>query len=249
MNRGLYTIASGGLAAQARLDAVAQNLANVNTVGYKSQRVAFDVQTVQHYAPVRSRLSSTHTVAHLVGIEQTRDFSPGPMVSSGNPLDVAIAGRGFFVVSTAAGEHYTRQGTFAVDAEGMLVTARGDRVQGDGGDVNVGREGAVVIAPDGTVSVEDTPVGRLRLVDFGDAPGLVGAGDALFAAAPGATPTPLEPEAVDVRQGMVEQANVDAVAGLVELIDVARGYEAYMRAIQRLDDIARRTIEDIGRVG
>lgn len=249
MNRAVYTIASGGLAAQARLDAVAQNLANVNTAGYKAQRVAFDVRPVQHFAGVRPGGLGAQTVAHLVGIEQTRDHSPGPIVTTGNPLDLAIAGRGFFVVATQAGERYTRQGAFAVDAEGMLVTARGDRVQGDGGDLPVGRTGTVAVASDGTVSVDGAPVGRVQVVDFGDARDLVAAGDALFAAAPAAVVRPLEPAEVAVHQGALEQANVDAVAGLVELIDVARGYEAYMKAIQRLDDLARRSIDEIGRVG
>ena len=250
MNRGVYTIASGGLAAQARLEAVAQNLANGNTVGYKAQRVAFDVRPLVNFPrPVVDRIAA-ETVPQLVGIEQTRDFSPGPLTTTGNPLDVAVTGRGFFAVATAAGERYTRQGTFAVDAEGFLVTARGDRVRGDGGDLALGRGGGdVVIAGDGTVSVDGGRVGRLRVVDFGDEPALVGEGEALFAAPPGTTGTPLEPADVELQQGVLERANVDVVSGLVELIDVARGYESYMKAIQRLDEVAKRSIEDVGRVG
>lgn len=249
MNRGVYTIASGGLAAEARLDAVAQNLANANTTGYKAQRVAFDARPIENFArPLTDRLAA-ETVPQAVGIDQRRDFAPGPVTATGSPFDVAIMGRGFFAVATPAGERYTREGSFHVDAEGFLVTARGERVQGADGDVSVGRGGEVAIADDGTVEVDGDPAGRLQLLDFGAEPALVGEGDALFAAVPGTVGTPMEPGEVSLQQGALERANVDVVASLVELIDVSRGYESYMKAIQRLDEVAKRSIDEIGRVG
>jgi flagellar basal body rod protein FlgG len=167
---------------------------------------------------------------------------------SGNPLDVAITGSGFFAVATPRGERYTRQGNFTTDAQGFLVTQGGDRVQGDGGDLQLG-DGAVAIGGDGTVTLDGATVGRLKVVDFGDRPGLVAQGSALFAPVPGAVPTPVDAAAVRLETSAIEGSNIDAVAGLVELVEVARGFESYMQAMQRLDEVAQRSITDVGRVG
>src|SRR2546428_8462505 len=213
MNRAVYTLASGGLAAQARLDAVTQNLANVGTAGYKAGRPVFrlrplDVQETGLPAPPPLRAAAQVTEAETV-----RDFSQGPVHATGNPLDLAVSGQGFFVVATPRGERYTRQGSFGLDGEGYLVTEHGDRVQGENGDVRVGT-GDVAIGDDGQVSVDGISVGRLKLVDFGERPALVPEGNALFAPAPGAAGVPLDANATHVEQGALEAANVDAVKGM-----------------------------------
>jgi flagellar basal body rod protein FlgG len=166
---------------------------------------------------------------------------------SGNPLDVAIRGEGFFAVATPRGERYTRQGSFAVDAEGHLTTQRGERVQGENGDLRVG-QGAIEIGEDGTVTVDDIPAGRLKVVSFGPTPALVAEGGAVFAPAPGTVATPVDSSAADLQPGALEGANVDAVAGLVELVTVSRMFESYMRTLQRLDEVTARSINDVGRM-
>jgi flagellar basal body rod protein FlgG len=252
MNRGLYTVTSGGLAALARLDAVSQNLANVGTAGFKAERLLFQVRPLTRpldaaspgaLDPVLGR-----TAAQVVQTESIRDFSQGPIRVSGNPLDVAITGDGFFAVTTPRGERYTRQGSFTLDPEGYLVTQAGERVQGDGGDLRVGTGGDVVIGEDGTVVVDGSTDGRLKLVQLGDPPKLVPEGASLFAPLPGTAPVPLDATATHLQPGAIEAANVDAVAGLVELVDVSRAFESYMRALQRLDEITQRSINDVGRV-
>ena len=248
MNRGIYTVASGGLAAQARLEAVTQNLANVGTPGYKADRVLFRVKPLTHTAvepgldPVLDR-----TAAQVSEVATTRDFGQGPIRVSGNPLDVAIEGNGFFAVATARGERYTRAGNFMLDGDGYLVTSQGERVQGENGDLRL-PTGDVAIGEDGRVRVDGAEVGRLKLVGFGDPPAVVPEGATLFAPAPKAFPAPLDPNDVHLRPGALEGANLDAVAGMVELVDVARGYESYMRALQRLDQITQRSIDEVGRV-
>ncbi len=250
MNRGLYTVTSGALAAQARLEAVAQNLANVGTAGYKAERLVFRVRPLDETAaagpgpldPVLGR-----TAAQVAEVATVRDFSQGPVRASGNPLDVAIEGDGFFAVATPRGERYTRQGNFALDGDGYLVTQHGDRVQGETGDLRL-PPGDVVIDGDGGVHVDRNEVGRLKLVGFGDPPKLVPEGTALFAPAPGATAAPLDAAQIHLQPGAIEGANVDAVTSMVELVDVARGYESYMHALQRLDQISQKSINDVGRV-
>jgi flagellar basal-body rod protein FlgG len=248
MTRGIYTVASGGVAALERLQSVSQNLANVNTAGYRAERVIFQVQALSGgpRGAVDSVLGSTSQ--QVVEAATIRDFSPGPIHETGNPLDVALAGDGFFVVNTARGERYTRQGSFSLDAQGFLVTARGDRVQGDGGDINIG-EHDIRIGDDGSIFADDQPVGRLKVVGFGDKPALVPEGDALFApATPQVTPTTLDASQVQIEQAHIEGSNVNAVAGLEELVEVSRGYESYMHALRRLDELVGKSINEVGRV-
>jgi len=252
MNRSIYTMTSGGLAALARLEQVAQNVANVNTAGYKAGRLVFRVRPLDETAAGPTAAAFAGTAAQVAEVETIRDFATGPIRTTGNPLDVAIEGDGFFVVQTPRGERYTRQGTFSMDAEGYLVTPAGHRVQGDGGEINLrgtGTGSVPAIGDDGTVTVDRSEVGRLRIVSFGEKPALVPEGNALFAAAPGTFPTPVEQSKVRLAPEAYESANVDAVAGMIELVDVTRGFETYMNAMRRLDEIVQRAIDDIGRVG
>jgi len=248
MNRAVYALASGGLAAQARLDAVTQNLANVGTAGYKAARPVFRLRPLDVQEIGLPESPAQHAGAQVTEAETVRDFSQGPVHATGNPLDLAITGQGFFVVATPRGERYTRQGGFSLDGEGYLVTEHGDRVQGDNGDLRVG-SGDVAIGEDGQMSVDGISVGRLKLVSFGDNPALLAEGNALFAPARGAVPVPLDATATHVDQGSLEAANVDAVKGMVELVEVSRGFEQYMHAMQRLDEVAQRSINEVGRIG
>jgi flagellar basal-body rod protein FlgF len=248
MNRAIYSSVSGGMAALARLDAVAQNLANVNTAGYKGERVIFRVRPLDETAGGSTDPILRQTGAQVDEVGSFRDFSQGAVRASGNPLDVAIVGDGFFTVATPRGERYTRQGSFALDGEGNLVTQHGDRVQGDGGDIRLGT-GKIAIGDDGTVSLDGNPVGRLKVVGFGEHPQLLAEGNALFAPASGATAAPLDAGEVRLQPESIEAANVDAVSSMIELVDVTRGFETYMRAIERLDAITSRAINEVGRVG
>jgi flagellar basal body rod protein FlgG len=247
MNRGLEALVSGGMAALARLDAATQNLANVGTAGYKGERAVFELQGLPGTYELATGRVLQGIAAEVAQVATVRDFSPGPIRPTGNPLDVAIDGPGFFVVATTRGERYTRQGAFSVDGEGNLVTLGGERVQGEGGDIRAGT-GNASVTEDGSVVADGLVVGRLRLVELGDPPRLVPEGAALFAAEPGAAPAPLDQARVRLAPGALEGANVDAVASLIELIDVARGYESYMHALRRLDGLSERSINELGRV-
>jgi flagellar basal-body rod protein FlgF len=249
VNRAVYTAASGGIAALARLEAVTQNVANVSTAGYKASRVVFTVRPLDGEPRALDPIAGQAAV-QVRELATVRDFAQGPVRLTGNPLDVAITGPGFFAVQTPHGERYTRQGTFGLDRDGYLATAHGERVLGDGGGdgIRIGT-GDVAIGGDGTVTVDGTGAGRLKLVDFGAEPALVPEGNALFAPAPGAVPVDLDASAVQLQSAAVEGANVDAVAGMIELVDVSRGFETYMQTMQRLDKLAERSITDVGRVG
>ena len=247
MNRAVYAVTSGGLAAEARLEAVAQNLANLGTAGYKAERLVFRVRPLDGGPAVEIDPVLGRTAAQVVETATVRDFSQGPVRPSGNPLDAAILGEGFFAVATPRGERYTRAGSFTRDGDGYLVTQHGERVQGEQGDLQLG-VGEAAIGGDGTVVVDGARVGRLKVVGFGAEPALLPEGATLFAPVPGTAATPLDASAVQLEGGALEGANVDAVTGMIELVDVARGFEAYMHAMQRLDEVAQRSINDVGRV-
>jgi len=241
MQTGIYSAVSGGLAAQSRLDAVANNLANASTPGFKAERFVQRADVAGNPAP-RAPVVST-SIAR--GRSET-DFSQGPLEHTGNPLDVALSGPGFLVVATDRGERLTRRGNLGLDAGGFLSTSDGLRLQGEGGEISV-PAGPVAIDPDGTVRANGQSVGKLRVVTVQDPAQLVRESGTLFAA--GSQPlTSAAAGDVQVVQGAVEGANVSPVQGLVALIDVMRGFEAYVRAAERLDQTTARAITEVGRV-
>jgi flagellar basal-body rod protein FlgG len=240
VNAGLYSAVSGSVLAQTRLDAITNNLANASTPGFKAERLVQRAEQVGT-APSAPAVSTPVTRGHL-----ETDFSQGPIAPTGNPLDVALSGDGFLVVDGAHGERLTRRGNFAVDGDGFLTTSDGLRVQGENGDLNVGR-GPVAITPDGGVRAGNAAVGKLRVVKVTDPAALVREGGTMFA--PGTQrPVAVAPGEVEVVQGSLEGATLSPVENLVALIDTMRGFEAYMRAAERLDQVTGRAISDVGRV-
>jgi flagellar basal-body rod protein FlgF len=241
MNAGIFSAVSGSLAAQTRLDALANNLANANTTGFKAERVLQRAERAGSVAPPPTAVSTPITRERV-----TTDFAQGPISASGNPLDVALTGDGFFVVTSDRGERLTRSGNFALDAEGYLATNDGARVQGTDGDIKI-PEGTLVIGTDGSVQAGEERVGNLRIVTVADPSQLVRETGTRFAAGTQAV-ADAAPGSVRVLQGSVEGANLAPVEGLVALIETVRGFETYMRAAERLDQVTARAISDVGRV-
>ncbi len=243
MNAGAYSAVSGGILALARLDAITNNLANASTPGFKAERVA------QRAAAIGAAPDATAVATPIARVVVETDFSQGPIEPTGDPFDVALDGKGFLVVDGPRGERLTRRGNFEIDAEGFLATKDGWRVQGENGDLHVGGlgNGPLVIASDGAVHAGDVTAGKLRIVTVADPSKLVREGGTVFAA--GSLPlAAAAPGDVGVRQGALEGANASPIESLVALIDTMRGYEAYMRAAERLDQVSGRAVSDVGRV-
>ncbi len=241
MDAGIFSAMSGSVAAQTRLDALANNLANASTAGFKAERV---LQRAEPAGDVTPPQNSVPTPVTRERVET--DFTQGAIESSGNPLDVAIAGDGFFVVHTDLGERLTRSGNFVVDAGGYLAASDGSRVQGTSGDITI-PAGSVAIGADGSIRVGDQRVGQLRIVTVEDPKQLVRESGTRFAAGNQA-PAEVSPGKTHVVQGAVEGANLSPVEGLVSLIETVRGFETYMRAAERLDAVTQKAINDVGRV-
>ena len=231
MERGLYIAAAGMLAEQVRQDLISNDLANASTPGYKpdnAEQASFSDLLLWNSstgAPVGS-LSMGSRITKVV-----TDLSQGPLQSTGNPLDCALEGAGFFAVQTSSGVRYTRDGEFVVDGRGRLTTDTGELVLGTSGKpITVGTStdpSKISIDQKGTVKVGSRTVGTLAVMSL-TAP--VKQGDTLFAGTPG-----VRPAGTTVVQGSLEGSGVQPAEAMVDMIVSFRSYETTQRAIQTID--------------
>jgi flagellar basal-body rod protein FlgF len=226
MDRLIYLAMSGAKATLQRQDSLANNLANASTTGFRAEMQAFRA------VPVRGDGATTRVYA----LESTigHDTRPGPVISTGRSLDVAVAGNSWLAVQSLDGtEAYTRAGSLQVSAEGQLVTPSGLPVLGDGGPITVPANAAIEVASDGSLTAtvpgrRPAQAGKLKLVTP-EAPMQRGT-DGLFRAADGAD---LQPDATArVQSGALEGSNVSAVETMVAMISAARQFEQQMKALQ-----------------
>lgn len=203
-----------------QMDVIATNLANLTTAGFKAETMIF-TEVLEPAAP-DGPLSLVHDVSFV------RDMTEGPMQETGNPLDLAIRGKGFFVVETAAGPRYTRHGAFQVDADGRVVTLEGKAVLGQGNaPIVVPPETSdVVVTRDGTVSADADEIGQVQVVEFDNPRALKKLAAGLYEAEGQA---PRQAAEFEILQGMVEGSNVRGVVEMTRMIDVARSYQVAAR--------------------
>jgi len=232
MLEGLYSAAAGMQAQQQRIDSVANDLANVNTNGYKHTRVAF-----RDLLYVNDASGNVHSGAGAAATTIGRGFTQGAMRETGNPLDVAIEGEGFLRVRRADGtDALTRDGSLRIDPRGRLTTQRGELVQ-PAITVPAGtNESAVSIGADGTVSANSRPVGRIQLVNVRSPESLDVIGENLYrtTAASGAA---TNATAARLTQGTIEASNVDVGDSMTEMIDAQRSFQLASRAVQMQDQM------------
>ena len=173
-------------------------------------------------------------------------FSAGPVTRTGNPLDTAIEGEGFFVVQTENGEAYTRDGGFTRDAQGQLMTRTGRLGMGDGGPIAIDPEaGAIEVRADGTITQNEIEAGRLRVVAFDTPEALEKLGNNLWAAS---GEQPRAPDRYRVAGGFLEQSNVNAVLELTEMISISRSYQSVARIISQTDELRATSIDKLARL-
>ena len=226
MIQALYTAASGMSAQQLNLDTIANNLANASTVGYRAQHNVFSSVLAEAGSASSSPISQAmNNFGILSGT--TLDQSQGALQKTGNDLDLAIQGSGYFVVQTPNGPMYTRNGSFQVSSKGQLITSSGDPVIGSNGTITM-PPGEVSISADGTISSQGAVAGKLKVVQFAPGTTLTSAGETYYSAPPKS-----EIPATDstVKQGMLESSNVNPVTSMVELITAQRSAEMMQRAL------------------
>jgi flagellar basal-body rod protein FlgF len=234
-----------------QLDVVANNIANVNTTGYKNDSSLFE-EFLTSGAHEDNFVGSDRRVSFVQDRGTFRDFSQGALEQTKNPLDLAIDGSAFLVVQTPAGERYTRDGGLQLNNQGQLVTVAGNPVLGTGGpivfqptdhDVNVTADGTItVVEGNGTA---DSIRGKLRLVSFTDAQKMLKEGLNLYTAGEG-SPQP-DTKSV-VRQGFIEKSNVNAVAEMSRMIEVTRAYSQIATLLQQQSDLHKTAIQQLADV-
>jgi flagellar basal-body rod protein FlgF/flagellar basal-body rod protein FlgG len=244
MDSGYYA-ACAGLAAQTQaLELVANNLANLGTNGYRGQQATFRSLLAGGTQVSWNPLNAAVNNFGVLGGSRV-DLASGSLTATGNPLDLAVAGKGFFVVQSGSVSLYTRNGGFQRTSTGQLVTSDGDAVLGEQGAITL-PEGAVAVSSDGTVSVDGAVVAKLRIAEFAPDTNLTAVGNAHYAAPVGSA---LPAAASSIRQGMLEQSNVSPVAGVVQLITIQRNAEMMQRALSLFDSQFNQTAaQDLARV-
>jgi len=245
MNSGMYAAVSGSLAAMRRLDVISNNLANVNTVGFKKDKMTFEGLLASATNP--PKVPQSTTADPILQKENIYvDYASGPVNQSGNPLDLAIDGDGFFAVTTPEGAAYTRQGNFRLAADGTLVTTDGYPVMGQQGGAIRFQGSRVEIGVDGEILVDGTSTGKISLVDFQKPYSLTKIGSTLF--------LPTDPQAVpqpgksQIRQGHIEGSNVESISEMVQMIETNRYFEACSKVIKGFDDITAKAANELGKI-
>jgi len=253
MMRALWTAATGMSAQSMNVDVISNNLANVNTAGFKRGRANFQDLMYQQVKTPGSEASAGGTqlpagIQIGLGVQTSsvsHVFAVGSFQQTANPLDLAIKGRGFFEVLTGNGElAYTRAGSFSTDSQGQLVTSNGDVIQpaitipADALAINIGEDGTVSVDLPGSTS---SVVGQIQTVDFSNSGGLKLLGSSMYqptnASGQPISGTPASNGFGGIGQGMLEMSNVNMVEEMVNLIAGQRAYEMNSKAIQAADEM------------
>ena len=222
MIEGLYKIEAAMGPKMVRMEVLANNLANLDTVGFKRDR-AFSEELTDAEA------KQVATQGGQPGIKQAIDFSEGPMIQTNNQFDVAIQGRGFLVADTPNGKRYTRNGNLQLTLDGTIVTSDGYPVEGSSGHLQIPdfqrlQQGAVSIGSTGEIVIGKQSIGSLRVVDFDDYGKLTKDHGSLFEAGPSVNIVDGPGKNTTVRQGFVEGSNVEGIEEMVSMIELSRSF-------------------------
>ncbi len=223
-----------------QMDVIANNIANMNTTGFKSEKMMFVEHLIR--SPSSDRLGGDR-LSYVRDVATMRDTTEGPLVSTGNPLDVAIRGDGYMVVKTSTGNKYTRNGNFRMDNTGQLVTQAGDPVLSDSNQPFFfsPEDTTITISRDGTISTENGTLGRLQVVSFANKQDLSNINGGLLT-------TNKKPTAVanpNVVQNMLEGSNVQPILEMTNMIRVQRSYDGAGKLINGEHERIRQMIREL----
>jgi flagellar basal-body rod protein FlgF len=233
MESTTYIALSHQMVLRHNMDIIANNIANMTASGFKAEAMLLE--------PVTVNAGQGQRLAFVQDVGVVRDTRPGPLTTTGNPMDLAIEGPGYFVVGTAGGIRYGRSGHFRLDELGELVTADGDPVLDDGGaPLNLPLDaGEISVAADGTLSGAQGVIGRLDLVTFADEQRLRKVGGGLYRA----DQAPQPAAEARIVQGALEGSNVQPIVEMTEMMATVRAYEGTQRVLDTQHDLQRRAID------
>ena len=260
MLRGLYSAANAMRYRAHEVEVIANNLANVNTDGFKSDRTAFrsfgdllayrlnDQTDKVDKIPVNPKPVGVINLGGPAAESPYIDFSPGIPKTTGNTLDLFLDGPGFFTVKTPEGPAYTRAGTFQFNEKGEIVTQTGlPLLSTTGTPIQITGTDPIKIGANGEITQGGTPIGVIDIAEFEDLSALEKIGGNLFDPVD-PTVTPIRTQNTSVEQGSVEASNVDTVGSLVQLISAQRAYEAAARAVDMFGRNLEKVSGELGRL-
>jgi flagellar basal-body rod protein FlgF len=252
MENALLVGLSRQMTLERQLDVVANNLANVNTNGFKSDQMMFE-EYLSSGAHEDNFKMADRRVSYVQDRGTFHDMAEGSAQQTNNPLDVAIDGSGFLAVQSAGGELYTRDGNLHLSNTGQLVTSNGDLVLGNSGPIVFQpTDHDINISPDGTITVlegasrADSIRGKLRVVNFADAQKLLKQGNNLYSAGDGGGAQ--QDLKSTVRQGYVEKSNVNSVVEMSRMIEINRAYSNIANLLQQAGEMHKSAIEKLAAV-
>ena len=262
MMEGLFIAASGGTKQLRKLETLSNNIANINTQGFKKELLVY--REVNSFSPVShfdlgklDELSGnwkSNSASSYVQVTQSlTDFSQGSLIKTDNPLDVAIEGKGFFAVQTPTGIRYTRNGNFHLDGLGQLVDKSGNIIMTQNEEPILVPFGTVQvsIADDGSVysgtDIETGSLGQIKIVEFSNLQSLEKEGEGFYK---NSDPTVKEILVNDAKvlQGFTETSNANAIHEMTQMIETVRQLEAYQKIIQSIDEADEQSVNNLGRV-
>lgn len=250
MLNGLYTAASGMLLQEKRLDILSNNLANINTVGFKMDAPNFESYMKKESSYPQNLITEStynktiNATSRISGVY--RDFAPGHIKQTGNKFDLALNNsKSFFAIDTPFGVRFTRSGNFTLNSQRELVTQEGFSVLSTNNSPIVLPEGDVAILSNGEVTVNGAVLDNLQIVEFDDASKLQKTGNNLFAAV---GILPIASETPELTQGYLEMSNVNAVREMVNMITAQRAFETYQRVIRTIDTLNERAANELGKI-
>jgi flagellar basal-body rod protein FlgG len=266
MDKGIYTALSGGIAKGHELELISNNLANVNTPGFKKDSGTFNEYLSELRRPdtveslgreitastlVDGRPEGDKSFVEMDGVYT--DFRQGALSKTSRPLDLAIEGNGFFEVLTPSGPRYTRQGNFNLSNDGILVTAQGFPVLRQGStnpelrSIAVNEKGPIQISPDGRVLQNNREIAKLSVQEFHETQWLEKVGNSFFRNVDDKNLKPISETKSALHQGFIETSNVNPIFEMTRLIEATRSYESHLQAIKTYQDMDSRSVNNIAK--
>ena len=262
MMEGLYIAASGGTKQLKKLDAISNNIANINTQGFKRNLLVYEERTTpfqripwtgSDMRNLNSIQVSDSAVSYVQVTQSLTDFAQGSFIKTDNPLDVAIEGKGFFVVNTPTGIRYTKNGNFHLDGLGQLVDQKGNMIMTRNEEpilipfgtkrVTIDQEGSVF----GGIELDQDPLGQLKIVSFNNLQALTKEGQGFYKISDSSVKEILVNDA-KVLQGFTENSNANVIHEMTQMIETLRQLEAYQKIIQSIDEADDQSVNNLGRV-